>query len=227
MGRGRCVPEGQPPHPVLPPTGLSAEPQALCRSHLLCGQATPQRPRCLPVGRCPAQSPGVQPPTALVSEAAQLGEGAWDPRWPPLTPPSPRSHLSLLVRPRAPHGLLLFAAPRKAGGPSLLLFLSKGYFIARIEGAGIRHRHIQSHQKARMGRWHMVRTAEGEVVPAWQSGTASPASLRIGFCEMGQDRGPSGHPPGQGPASTQSAPPLARLTQAQHTLYWGPPCRQP
>lgn len=66
------------------------------------------------------------------------------------------SHLSLLVRPRAPHGLLLFAAPRKAGGPSLLLFLNKGYFIARVEGAGIRHRHIQSHQKARMGRWHMV-----------------------------------------------------------------------
>ncbi|XP_049633449.1 laminin subunit alpha-5 [Suncus etruscus] len=66
------------------------------------------------------------------------------------------SHLSLLVRPRAPHGLLLFAAPRKAGGPSLLLFLSKGYFIAHTEGTGTRHRHIQSHQKARVGRWHMV-----------------------------------------------------------------------
>lgn len=74
-----------------------------------------------------------------------------------------------MVRPRTPHGLLLFVAPRKVGGPSLLLFLSKGYFIARTEGAGTRHSHIQSHQKARMGRWHTVRTAEGEEVPAWQS----------------------------------------------------------
>ncbi|MBZ3880868.1 Laminin subunit alpha-5, partial [Sciurus carolinensis] len=68
---------------------------------------------------------------------------------------SQRSHISMLVRPDAPQGLLLFAAPSTASSPSLALFLSRGYFVAQTEGPGLQLR-VQSRQRSQAGRWHTV-----------------------------------------------------------------------
>lgn len=67
-----------------------------------------------------------------------------------------RSHLSMLVHPRAPQGVLLFAAPQTRHSPSLLLFLSHGHFVLQTEGPRPRLR-VRSRQRSRAGRWHMVR----------------------------------------------------------------------
>ncbi|VTJ56644.1 Hypothetical predicted protein [Marmota monax] len=66
-----------------------------------------------------------------------------------------RSHISMLVRPDAPRGLLLFAAPLTASSPSLALFLSHGHLVAQTEGPGLQLR-VQSRQRLRAGRWHTV-----------------------------------------------------------------------
>ncbi|XP_062949056.1 laminin subunit alpha-5 [Cynocephalus volans] len=65
------------------------------------------------------------------------------------------THLSLLVRPRAPQGLVLFVAPLTTSSPSLALFLSHGHFVAQTEGPGPLLR-VQSRQHSRAGQWHMV-----------------------------------------------------------------------
>ncbi|KAF5920276.1 hypothetical protein HPG69_008302 [Diceros bicornis minor] len=65
------------------------------------------------------------------------------------------SHLWMLVRPRTPRGLLLFAVPLTASSPSLALFLSHGHFVAQTEGPGPRLR-VQSRRRSRAGRWHTV-----------------------------------------------------------------------
>ncbi|XP_012583612.1 PREDICTED: laminin subunit alpha-5 [Condylura cristata] len=73
-----------------------------------------------------------------------------------LTVPGHWSHLSLLVRPQALRGLLALVAPLKGGTPSLVLSLHHGgHFVAQVEGPGLRLR-VQSHQRARAGRWHSV-----------------------------------------------------------------------
>nr|XP_045372191.1 laminin subunit alpha-5-like [Camelus bactrianus] len=61
----------------------------------------------------------------------------------------------MLVRPLAPQGLLLLAAPLTARSPSLALFLSHGRFVARTEGPGPQL-HVQSRRRSRAGRWHRV-----------------------------------------------------------------------
>ncbi|XP_073931172.1 laminin subunit alpha-5 isoform X2 [Castor canadensis] len=70
-------------------------------------------------------------------------------------PPGNWSHLSMLVHPRAPQGVLLFAAPQTRNSPSLLLFLSHGHFVLQTEGPRPRLR-VRSRQRSRAGRWHMV-----------------------------------------------------------------------
>ncbi|XP_006896997.1 PREDICTED: laminin subunit alpha-5 [Elephantulus edwardii] len=66
-----------------------------------------------------------------------------------------RSHISLLVWPRASHGLLLLSAPLMPGGPSLALFLSHGHLVAKTEGPRP-HFHVKSQGQLQMGRWHKV-----------------------------------------------------------------------
>ncbi|CAO2577350.1 Laminin subunit alpha-5 [Lemmus lemmus] len=67
-----------------------------------------------------------------------------------------RLHLSMLVRPHAAsQGLLLSAAPLSSHGPSLVLFLSHGHFVAQTEGPGPRLQ-VQSHQQSQAGQWHRV-----------------------------------------------------------------------
>ncbi|XP_032950485.1 laminin subunit alpha-5 [Rhinolophus ferrumequinum] len=70
-------------------------------------------------------------------------------------PPGDWSQLSLLVRPRTPRGLVVYAAPLAAGSPSLALFLSHRHFVAQTEGPGPQFR-VQSHQRSRAGQWHKV-----------------------------------------------------------------------
>lgn len=65
------------------------------------------------------------------------------------------SQLSLLVYPRTPRGLLLYAVPLAAGSPSLALFLSHRHFVAQTGGPGPQLR-VQSHQRSRAGQWHKV-----------------------------------------------------------------------
>ncbi|KAF3817469.1 hypothetical protein GH733_012760 [Mirounga leonina] len=67
----------------------------------------------------------------------------------------------MLVRPRTPRGLLLLAAPLTASSPSLLLLLSHGHFVAQTEGPGPQLR-VQSRQRSRAGRWHMVSVRWGK-----------------------------------------------------------------
>uniref|UniRef100_A0A8C6QSK2 Laminin, alpha 5 n=1 Tax=Nannospalax galili TaxID=1026970 RepID=A0A8C6QSK2_NANGA len=64
-------------------------------------------------------------------------------------------HFSMLVRPRAPQGLLFFAAPLTSSSPSLVLFLSHGHFVAQTEGPGPQLR-VQSLQRSQAGQWHKV-----------------------------------------------------------------------
>lgn len=71
-----------------------------------------------------------------------------------------RAHFSMLVRPDAPRGLLLFAVPLTASGPSLALFLSHGHLVAQTGGPGLQLR-VQSRQRLREGRWHTVREPRG------------------------------------------------------------------
>ncbi|XP_058535288.1 laminin subunit alpha-5 [Ochotona princeps] len=66
-----------------------------------------------------------------------------------------RFRLSMLVRPRTPHGVLLLVAPPTAGSPSLLLALSHGHVIAQTQGPGPRPQ-VRSRQRARAGRWYKV-----------------------------------------------------------------------
>lgn len=67
-----------------------------------------------------------------------------------------RLHLSMLVRPHdASQGLLLAAAPLSSQGPSLVLFLSHGHFVAQTEGPGPRLQ-VQSHQQSGADQWHRV-----------------------------------------------------------------------
>ncbi|XP_004644257.1 laminin subunit alpha-5, partial [Octodon degus] len=109
--------------------------------------------------RQPRQGPACMPPLHLkmTQDAFQFGgplpsrlefAGILDPRRYQL-------HLSMLVRPRAPQGLLLFAAPPAAGGTSLALFLNHGRLVAQTGGPGPRLR-VQSRQRSRAGRWHTV-----------------------------------------------------------------------
>lgn len=65
--------------------------------------------------------------------------------------------MSMLVRPHLPRGLLLLAAPLADGSPSLVLFLSHGYFVAQTEGPGPQLR-VRSRQRSRTNRWHTVRS---------------------------------------------------------------------
>lgn len=68
-----------------------------------------------------------------------------------------RLHLSMLVRPHATsQGLLLSAIPQSSHGPSLVLFLSHGHFVAQTDGPGPRLQ-VQSHQHSQAGQWHRVR----------------------------------------------------------------------
>ncbi|KAH0515320.1 Laminin subunit alpha-5 [Microtus ochrogaster] len=67
-----------------------------------------------------------------------------------------RLHLSMLVRPHATsQGLLLSAIPQSSHGPSLVLFLSHGHFVAQTEGPGPRLQ-VQSHKHSQAGQWHRV-----------------------------------------------------------------------
>ncbi|XP_036862294.2 laminin subunit alpha-5 isoform X1 [Manis javanica] len=70
-------------------------------------------------------------------------------------PPGNWSHLSLLIRPHTPRGLLLLAVPLAAGSPSLALLLSRGHFVAQTEGPGPQL-HVRSRQRLRAGQWHTV-----------------------------------------------------------------------
>ncbi|XP_055964055.1 laminin subunit alpha-5 [Sorex fumeus] len=65
------------------------------------------------------------------------------------------TRLSLVVRPQTSDGLLLLAAPRTAGGPSLRLCLKRGHFLVQTEGPGPRLR-VQSRRQMRAGQWHKV-----------------------------------------------------------------------
>ncbi|KAM5246653.1 laminin subunit alpha-5 [Ctenodactylus gundi] len=109
--------------------------------------------------RQPSQDPTCAPPLHLrtIRDAYQFGgplpsllEFTGIP-----APPRNWSHFSVLVRPRAAQGLLLFAAPLTASRSSLALFLSHGHFVAQTEGPGPRLR-VQSHQRSQAGQWHMV-----------------------------------------------------------------------
>ncbi|XP_004410219.1 PREDICTED: laminin subunit alpha-5 [Odobenus rosmarus divergens] len=62
------------------------------------------------------------------------------------------SHLSMLVRPRTPRGLLLLAGGGAASSPSLLLGGGDGHFVAQTEGGGAQLR-VQSRQGGGAGRW--------------------------------------------------------------------------
>ncbi|XP_074203650.1 laminin subunit alpha-5 isoform X2 [Camelus bactrianus] len=109
--------------------------------------------------RQPAQDPACSPTRLLrtIRDAYQFGghlsshlEFAHVP-----APPGDWSQVSMLVRPLAPQGLLLLAAPLTARSPSLALFLSHGRFVARTEGPGPQL-HVQSRRRSRAGRWHRV-----------------------------------------------------------------------
>ncbi|XP_032317404.1 laminin subunit alpha-5 isoform X1 [Camelus ferus] len=109
--------------------------------------------------RQPAQDPACSPtrPLRTIRDAYQFGghlsshlEFAHVP-----APPGDWSQVSMLVRPLAPQGLLLLAAPLTARSPSLALFLSHGRFVARTEGPGPQL-HVQSRRRSRAGRWHRV-----------------------------------------------------------------------
>ncbi|XP_059754515.1 laminin subunit alpha-5 isoform X2 [Balaenoptera ricei] len=109
--------------------------------------------------RQPAQDASCSPvsPLRAVRDAYQFGgplssylEFAHIP-----PPTSDWSQLSMLIRPHAPRGLLLLAAPLTASSPSLALFLSHGRFVAQTEGPGPQLR-VQSRQRSRTGRWHTV-----------------------------------------------------------------------
>ncbi|KAM4842679.1 laminin subunit alpha-5 [Thomomys bottae] len=65
------------------------------------------------------------------------------------------SHISMLVHPRAPQGLLLYAAPQTPHSPSLVLFLQRGHFIVQTGGPGPQLR-ARTHQRSRSGQWHTV-----------------------------------------------------------------------
>ncbi|XP_021110870.1 laminin subunit alpha-5 isoform X2 [Heterocephalus glaber] len=109
--------------------------------------------------RQPSQDPACTPPLQLnvTRDAFQLG----GPR--PshlefadlLDPRRDRFQLSMLARPHALHGLLLFAAPLAASSPSLAVFLSHGRFVAQTGGPEP-HLRVQSRQRARAGKWHTV-----------------------------------------------------------------------
>lgn len=109
--------------------------------------------------RQPSRDPACRPPLYLskTRDAFQFGgplpshlefAGILDPHrdW---------FQLSLLVRPRTPRGLLLFAAPLAASSPSLAVFLNHGRFVAQTEGPG-RPLRVQSRQRSRVGKWHKV-----------------------------------------------------------------------
>ncbi|XP_030896382.1 laminin subunit alpha-5 [Leptonychotes weddellii] len=144
---------------------------------------------CAPTPR--TQTPGQAPRGLRAAAARKPGrrsrqpppDPACTPPWPPRTiqdayqfggplssylefahipaPPGNWSHLSMLVRPRTPRGLLLLAAPLTASSPSLLLLLSHGHFVAQTEGPGPQLR-VQSRQRSRAGRWHMVSVRWGK-----------------------------------------------------------------
>ncbi|XP_004716137.1 laminin subunit alpha-5 [Echinops telfairi] len=65
------------------------------------------------------------------------------------------SQVSMFLRPRSPHGLLLLLAPTMPGSPSLALFLSQGHLVAQTEGPGPRL-HVQSRQPLQADHWHTV-----------------------------------------------------------------------
>ncbi|XP_013000023.2 laminin subunit alpha-5 isoform X2 [Cavia porcellus] len=140
--------------------------------------------------RQPRQDPACMSPLHLrmTQDTFQFGgplpsflefEGLLDPR-------RNRFRLSMLVRPRAPQGLLLLVAPLAASSPSLTLFLSHGQFVARTEGPGPRLR-VQSRQRSRAGRWHTVslRWEEGQLhlltdgVPAWSHHHPGPSRIEV------------------------------------------------
>ncbi|XP_013362945.1 PREDICTED: laminin subunit alpha-5 isoform X2 [Chinchilla lanigera] len=137
--------------------------------------------------RQPRQNPECAPPlhVRVTQDAFQFGgplpsylefAGILDPH-------RDRFHLSMLVRPRAPQGLLLFAAPLAAGSASLAVFLSHGRFVAQTQGPGPRLR-VQSRQRSRAGRWHTlsVRWEERQLqlltdgVRAWSRERPRPSS---------------------------------------------------
>ncbi|XP_039092940.1 laminin subunit alpha-5 isoform X4 [Hyaena hyaena] len=115
--------------------------------------------------RHPPQDHGCTPPRPLrtIRDAYQFGgplsshlEFAHVP-----AAPGNWSQVSMLVRPRAPRGLLLLATPLTASSPSLFLLLSHGHFVAQTEGPGPQLR-VQSHQRSRPGRWHTVSVRWGK-----------------------------------------------------------------
>lgn len=105
--------------------------------------------------------------------------------------------LSMLLRPRAPHGLLLLAAPLTTSGPSLVLALSRGHIVAQTEGPGPRL-HARSQRRARAGRWHTVSVR-------WRTGQIQ---LRMDGSHTRSQGAPR-----QGPREAQSPQP--------HTLFVG------
>ncbi|XP_060035208.1 laminin subunit alpha-5 [Erinaceus europaeus] len=134
-----CIPPPQTQTPVQAPLGLRATTtrKASRRSH----QAT-QDPACTAFRPLKIIKDTYQFGGPLASHLEFAPRGHW-------------SHVSMLVRPQNPQGLLFFAAPQKAGGPSLALFLRHGHFVVQTEGPGPQL-HVQSYQHSQAGRWHKV-----------------------------------------------------------------------
>ncbi|XP_007952908.2 laminin subunit alpha-5 [Orycteropus afer afer] len=106
--------------------------------------------------RHPGQDPLCRLPASLQSlqDAYQFG-GALSSHLEFAVPHRAWSQVSMLIRPRAPHGLLLLTTPLTPSSSSLALFLNHGHLVAQTEGAGPRL-HVQSHQRLQAGRWHTV-----------------------------------------------------------------------
>ncbi|KAM9590306.1 LOW QUALITY PROTEIN: laminin subunit alpha-5 [Trichechus inunguis] len=94
------------------------------------------------------------PPPRRLQDAYQFG-GALSSYLEFAGPHRAWSHLSMLVQPRAPHGLVLFAAPLSAHSPSLMVFLRHRRLIVQVDGSGPRRR-AQTRQRLKAGRWHTV-----------------------------------------------------------------------
>lgn len=109
--------------------------------------------------RQPPQDPACSSPWPLsaIQDAYQFGGPLSGHLEFTRVPATPRNgfHMSMLVRPHLPRGLLLLAAPLADGSPSLVLFLSHGYFVAQTEGPGPQLR-VRSRQRSRTNRWHTV-----------------------------------------------------------------------
>uniref|UniRef100_H0WHJ4 Laminin subunit alpha-5 n=1 Tax=Otolemur garnettii TaxID=30611 RepID=H0WHJ4_OTOGA len=137
-----CVPAPHPPTRALRPQGLQAPAGKASRR----SRQPTQDPTCTPPLHPQTLSDSYQFGGPLSSHLEFAGILAPHRDWP---------RLSMRVRPQAPQGLLLFAAPRSPSSPSLALFLSHGRFVAQTGGPGPQLR-VQSRQRLRTGHWHRV-----------------------------------------------------------------------